>query len=647
MSSIPSGSSPGAASNVGPSPVTPIGGGIGAGPGPGSGPSTRVSQRASRSCTECKRRKIRCDKTVPCNQCLRAKAPGKCRIEMVELTTKYTKSRQEIEFLHQLKMALTATTLVDAEELITARLTLLETGQEPVKARKSMFEGSSEYFNDVLNDQHADETFDTAKTLMRLGRGYPNPVAAMDQVVPVDSDFNMTILNSVPDLVTARKLVSYYLEHLSWHHAVLHHGEFLAQCEAYWASGSMVTSQWACVYFAVLSASAYNLPERLYAMNDTRVILRQNSEFWYNQMFLALFRTDYTVNHSAFTLQAIIISCMVAHPLGQAVRQMVLLSSSLRIAQCLDYAAHTPSKIATENGMTDLSKKITEEVQRRIWWQILVQDYFLVPMAGSYGVSPNHFTTPMPLNCHDDMIEQPSDVPTISSYCIQLSKMALLMPQLIDGLRSPKVTTREAQYRHVQFIAQKMTQVMNELPIFLRVETPFDPSWPVWIEWARSTLTISAADKFIMIHRSFLIKSFQDPQTYELTRRTCVSSALTILNEFRRVKNKDVVRLWIIPTFTVSAAIVIGLDISYRIKNNEAYEAKHFDLLIETIDALKTTLVDCDVTVRQGVGLLESFVSYRLGTGMSPSARDSSSTLHDDLLGYLGEDAHWGVESQF
>ncbi|KAL2890431.1 hypothetical protein HOO65_020973 [Ceratocystis lukuohia] len=571
MSSAPDGSSPGAASST--------------------GHNTRVSQRASRSCTECKRRKIRCDKTVPCSQCIRAKAPAKCRIEMVELTTKYTKSRQEIEFLHRLKTSLTATSLAEANDLISSRLTLLETGQEPVKPRKPVPRGSSDHFHDVLNDQQTDETFDIAKTLMRLGRGYPNPADVLDQTVP-DSEFSLAVIESAPDVGIARKLVIYYLEHLSWHHPVLHHGEFLSQCESFWATGDMITPQWACVYFAVLSASAYNLPESLCDATYTRQILRQRSEFWYQQMFNTLFCTDYTLNHS-----------------GQAVRQMVLLSSSLRIAQCLGYAAQTPSRPIASGELFDLSAKITEEVQRRIWWQILVQDYFLVPMAGSY--------------------------------------VALLMPQLIDGLRSPTTTTREAQYRHIKFIDSKMRKLMAELPAFLRPETPFDPSWPVWIAWARSTLTISAADKIIMIHRSFLIKSFQDPQTYDFTRRTCVSAALTILNEFHRVKNNDVVRLWIIPTFTVSAAIVIGLDISYRMKNKEAYEAKHLELLNATIDTLKMTLMDYDVTVRQGVTLLENLLTYKLNSDMSPSLWDENCTPHlDELIGYMGENHPWDTEPQ-
>ena len=82
---------------------------------------------------------------------------------------------------------------------------------------------------------------------------------------------------------------------------------------------------------------------------------------------------------------------MVAHPLGRGVQHMILLSSCLRIAQCLGLAEQKPFYIdnsADESSSRPgphLSFRISEEVIRRVWWQLLVQDYFLVPMAGSYG----------------------------------------------------------------------------------------------------------------------------------------------------------------------------------------------------------------------------------------------------------------------
>lgn len=70
---------------------------------------------------------------------------------------------------------------------------------------------------------------------------------------------------------------------------------------------------------------------------------------------------------------------------------MILLSACLRIAQCLGLAEQKPSpitQIKTATTGPPSSERIREEVVRRVWWQLLVQDYFLVPMAGSYGKFP-------------------------------------------------------------------------------------------------------------------------------------------------------------------------------------------------------------------------------------------------------------------
>ena len=80
---------------------------------------------------------------------------------------------------------------------------------------------------------------------------------------------------------------------------------------------------------------------------------------------------------------------MIAHPLGHGVQHMVMLSACLRIAQCLGLAEQKPSP-TNGAGITprqSSSARINEEVIRRVWWQLIVQDYFLVPMAGSYGTN--------------------------------------------------------------------------------------------------------------------------------------------------------------------------------------------------------------------------------------------------------------------
>jgi hypothetical protein len=109
-----------------------------------------------------------------------------------------------------------------------------------------------------------------------------------------------------------------------------------------------------------------------------------------------------------------------------------------------------------------------------------------------------------------------------------------------------------------------------------------------------------------MIHRPFLIKSLQDPGLYELTRITCLRAANTILDEFQRIKCSHIVKLWINPTFTVSAAIVLYLDLLYKTKRGETLEEGATILLVNTIADLK--IIDFDYNAKRGVDILVTLV---------------------------------------
>ena len=110
-----------------------------------------------------------------------------------------------------------------------------------------------------------------------------------------------------------------------------------------------------------------------------------------------------------------------------------------------------------------------------------------------------------------------------------------------------------------------------------------------------------------MIHRSFLVRSFQDP-TYAFTPRTCAAAASTILHEFNRVKVTDMVKLWTISTFTVGAAIVLYLDIIYD-QDDPNNRGNDLDLVIEAVSGLK--LLYYDQIACRDVKVLEALVQHR------------------------------------
>lgn len=75
-------------------------------------------------------------------------------------------------------------------------------------------------------------------------------------------------------------------------------------------------------------------------------------------------------------------------------------------------------------------------------------------------------------------------------------QVACLMPSLVDKINSHQDQhPAEHRYQHVLEMDWRMRDLVSNLPSFLKRGEPEKAEWPAWVSWARSTLTISAADK--------------------------------------------------------------------------------------------------------------------------------------------------------
>ncbi|KAJ9646183.1 hypothetical protein H2204_000846 [Knufia peltigerae] len=385
----------------------------------------------------------------------------------------------------------------------------------------------------------------------------------------------------LPTESQARVLVAFHTEYLCWLHNTLYTPDFLDACEAFWKSGITDHPLWFGLYLSIMSVSAWCLPPHLASELWPQGDQKKQATKWYSGMIYVLYSNDFIGQHSLYSIQAIVISNLVSYVLGHSDLQTVLIATAIRIAQCMGLDRQNPDEPPADarspyNGdLSSWKARVSSQTARRIWWQLIIQDYFEIAFANNYIVRRDRFCTPMPTNCDDhDLMEQPESVPTVSSYCIALAKIACLMPSLVDKLNSNlDQQPIEDRYPHVLEMDLKMRDLVSSLPAFLKRTEPEDPAWPTWVSWARSTLTISAADKIIMIHRSFMIKSFRESR-YTYTRVTCVSAALTILREYDRIKHSNVASVWVVPAFTISAAIIIMLDLLHKSVTDETTLAR-------------------------------------------------------------------------
>lgn len=325
-----------------------------------------------------------------------------------------------------------------------------------------------------------------------------------------------------------------------------------------------------------------------------------------------------------YSVQAILTQTLVAYVLGESDRHTVMLATACRIAQCL--GLHRAVRVKSTSAIS-FEDRVTAETQKRVWWQLVIQDWLTIHVSDTYLLRPDQFSVEMPSNCYDqDLIPLPLDVPTTSTYCILLAKIASLMPQLFEGLREANVAVR---YEHILRIEQMLRALVDEFPQFVMKTASIKPEWPMWVPWARRLMMISAADKVMLIHRPFLIRALRTSE-YPATREVCISAARTVLCEQVCGINADSQASWTIHAFSFSAAILLSLDLLLNPQRQGEQDKVHFRMIKDSINAL--SLQRGNMQAERGVYVLQHLVQeienmWNRASGKSEEQVDKISQL--------------------
>ncbi|KAF5482880.1 hypothetical protein CGCF413_v015495 [Colletotrichum fructicola] len=107
----------------------------------------------------------------------------------------------------------------------------------------------------------------------------------------------------------------------------------------------------------------------------------------------------------------------------------------------------------------------------------------------------------------------------------------------------------------------KFRAMVQTIRLFLIRGPAEDEELLSWLSLARASFTISVADKIIMIHRPMRFWFFYIPE-FQRTRTTCISAALTILQQHEKITEREgTIFLWTHSAVCVTAAVVIGLNL--------------------------------------------------------------------------------------
>lgn len=493
--------------------------------------------KARQTCTECSLRRQKCDKRSPCGRCVKRGVADRCTREWDNEARKHVGARPTFPGGNN--------------DFVPSSATINNHNAAPSSTRDGRILPYHSTEGGILANSRD-------SPLQQPDFGCLSNVRQRHHGSTQVSDSRLSLLQMLlPNVSQLWKLVTFHEKRLLWYHGCYHGPTFNSQL------GSRIQKQglrdldvlllekndlqWGALLFAIIAGSITCANPRLtsqwgFEADEVEVLSQQ----WHKACVECLELANFMLHHQLYAVQAISTLTMCAHTLGNSNQQYVFLGTALRIAQSL--RLHRLSleneSINVSSSSVDREAVLRKEVGRRLWSQLCVQDWFSIPFAGVHSIHRRHFSTVKPAERDYLTMElMPGGEPTYVSYGNYLYEIAALIVELHESLL--RCNTEYTRYEQVMRTDTRMRELATkERPRYFDVTVQIDPAWPWYIPWARRSLTICFAHKVIVIHRTYLGRSFKD-STFAYTRRTCIAAAKTILSEARQERHEDEPIIWI------------------------------------------------------------------------------------------------------
>lgn len=163
-----------------------------------------------------------------------------------------------------------------------------------------------------------------------------------------------------------------------------------------------------------------------------------------------LYQDNFLAEHKLSSVQTICLLLQVAHNFDKSDLICVLVSSAIRISQCLNIHRLGPDNDNVSAGTpgpesADTQGLVNREVEKRVWWYLVRYDWLQIPFQNIYQVHPAQFDTAMPADCLEEaermvqdgvVVSQPDSVCTTTRWGTVLNRGRLAITALLVTERS-------------------------------------------------------------------------------------------------------------------------------------------------------------------------------------------------------------------
>ncbi|KAF4342085.1 hypothetical protein FBEOM_4016 [Fusarium beomiforme] len=413
--------------------------------------SVRSSQRSVLACTNCARRKVKCSKAIPCTACVRQNKADQCQREPVVVVSRRSAARSRAS-TSQTDTVAEPPNVPEPENngLAAVSTTWAQDVPPTVIPAISSTTASSDSALAQINGQMLEQLFasltapDTRLTneaaamlefLTHGRRNILNRFIGRDSALPSATQLAQKWDTFLPR-EDARRLLLLHESHLTWMHNAVHMPTFLREFEKNVLNLECDRS-WIALYYAILSHTLHHLDCSFLSTLPQQITVDANaSRDLFDKSIELLYRAEFMDKHRLTSVQTICLLVQVAHNLDKSDLICVLVSTGIRIAQCLNLHRLGPDDPSPVGRQGD-----HEVIDREIPFQNTCQIHY------------SQFNTPIPLNCHSDqerMINygrvnaQPAEVSTIMIWTNCLAQLSVLMWNHHDRMSRLATTERSA-----------------------------------------------------------------------------------------------------------------------------------------------------------------------------------------------------------
>ncbi|KAJ5930956.1 hypothetical protein N7466_006449 [Penicillium verhagenii] len=199
--------------------------------------------------------------------------------------------------------------------------------------------------------------------------------------------------------------------------------------------------------------------------------------------------------------------------------------------------------------------KADVELKRRLWWDIATYDWLLSFLSGpqefTYSINPKHMNVRLPLNIEDADLESetamPLSVPTCMSYTLARLRLAEVCREIVDGSAEEHFKDEEVPYERILSLERMLQEAYAGLPAFFRYDQASKREYAdlykerPTLSWQRTFIQQGYHARFCRLHRRYFVRGAKDPR-YSYSHVVSLQSARKVL-ELKRIMDEE------LPTF--------------------------------------------------------------------------------------------------